>query len=333
MSPETHPLISIIVPVYKVEKYLEKCVKSILSQTYSNFELILVDDGSPDNCPSMCDGFAKMDPRIVVVHKENGGLSDARNAGLDIAKGDYIGFVDSDDYIAANMYEVLLKTTLKNDADLALCNYVRVNENDEEIISDTIQKHAIDRKYNRYEFIHELIKPYGGYYIVVWNKLYKRSIFHKLRFPVGKQHEDEYVIHYIIDKCDIIVSVKEDLYYYVQRNGSIMSKKFNVKNLDYGEALIDRYHFTKSKKYGEWQKQCVFKLSDQFDKWKQYASKDEEIKKKYDELRRRSKFLIFEKSAWSREGMTLKGKLFMRIEHIAPAFSKVVRKMTHKGTE
>lgn len=333
MLTEIYPLISIIVPVYKVEKYLEKCIKSILSQTYKNLEVILVDDGSPDSCPLMCDNFAKMDERIVVIHKKNGGLSDARNAGLDIAKGDYIGFVDSDDYIAPDMYEVLLKTSIMNGADLTLCNYIRVNENYEEIVSEVIQKHAIDKKYNRYEFIHELIKPYGGYYIVVWNKLYKRNIFYKLRFPIGKQHEDEYIIHYIIDRCDIIMSVQETFYYYVQRDKSIMSTGFSVKSLDYGEALIDRYNFAKSKKYNEWKDQCAFKLSWEFDKWRQYANNDEEVELKYNELRRRSKFLVFESSAWNRDGVTLKGKLFMKIEHIAPIFSKVVRKIFHKEIE
>ena len=114
-----NPKISVIVPVYKVEKYLDKCVESIVNQTYKNLEIILVDDGSPDNCPAMCDEWAEKDERIRVIHKENGGLADARNAGMDIATGDYIGFVDSDDWIEPNMYEVLLKNALKYDADIS----------------------------------------------------------------------------------------------------------------------------------------------------------------------------------------------------------------------
>ena len=330
MSLDNYPLISIIVPVYKVEKYLKKCIESILNQTYMNYELILVDDGSPDNCPTLCDEFAKQDSRIVVIHKKNGGLSDARNSGLDIARGEYIGFVDSDDYIAPNMYEVLLKTALKNNADLTLCNYIRVNESYEEIVSETIHKHAVDKKYNKSEFIHELIKPYGSYYIVVWNKLYKSSIFHKLRFPKGKQHEDEYVIHHIIDQCDVIVSVKDDLYYYVQRDGSIMSKEFNLKNMDYGEALIDRYYFTKSKKYNEWKEQCVQRLSYEMDKWKDYAARDQDIKRKYNKLRKHSFFLAFERASWNGYDINSKGKLFMRLEYIAPILSKVIRKVFRK---
>ena len=123
------PLISIIVPIYKVEKYLKKCIQSIMNQTYLNFELILVDDGSPDDCPMICDNYAKLDNRIVVLHKQNGGLSDARNAGLDVARGEYIGFVDSDDFIANNMYEKLLSGLLAEDADMAVCNFSYVDEN------------------------------------------------------------------------------------------------------------------------------------------------------------------------------------------------------------
>ena len=116
-----NPKISVIVPVYKVEKYLDRCVESIVNQTYKNLEIILVDDGSPDNCPVMCDEWAEKDERIRVIHKENGGLADARNAGMNIATGDYIGFVDSDDWIEPNMYEVLLKNALKYDADISRC--------------------------------------------------------------------------------------------------------------------------------------------------------------------------------------------------------------------
>lgn len=119
-------LISIIVPVYKVENYLSKCLDSMICQTYKNIEIILVDDGSPDNSGKICDDYAKKDSRIKVIHKENGGLSDARNAGLKIATGKYIGFVDSDDYISVEMYEKLYNQAKKEDADIACCNYYRV---------------------------------------------------------------------------------------------------------------------------------------------------------------------------------------------------------------
>ena len=121
-------LITVIVPVYKVEKYLDRCVQSIVDQTYTNLEIILVDDGSPDNCPKMCDEWAKKDKRIKVIHKQNGGLSDARNAGLEKAKGKYVGFVDSDDYISPIMYEKLYKCIIDNQADMAMCGFSTVDE-------------------------------------------------------------------------------------------------------------------------------------------------------------------------------------------------------------
>lgn len=331
MHVNNQPLISIIVPVYKVEKYLKKCVDSILAQTYRNIEVILVDDGSPDNCPGICEEYSNKDSRIVVIHKENGGLSDARNAGLDIAQGEYISFVDSDDYVASNMCEVLLNAAQINDADVALCNYARVNEDYEEIENKVIQKYAIDKKYSREEFIHELIQPYGGYYVVVWNKLYRKSIFQKLRFPVGKQHEDEFIIHYIVDRSAVIISVKATLYYYLQRKESIMGMGFSVKSMDYGEALIDRYHYTKSRKYNKWKDHIVLRLSYEFDKWKKYAIQDCEVKKRYEELRRKSIFLIFERAAWSGNNITLRGKIFLRFEHIFPVFAGMIRKVTRKG--
>ncbi|HDV0860284.1 TPA: glycosyltransferase, partial [Enterococcus faecalis] len=125
------PKISIIVPVYNVEKYLEKCVRSILAQTFTDFELILVDDGSPDSSGAMCDQFAEQDQRVKVIHKENGGLSDARNAGIEIATGEYLGFVDSDDYIADDMYELLYTNIVKEDADLSICGIYDVYEGKE----------------------------------------------------------------------------------------------------------------------------------------------------------------------------------------------------------
>ena len=123
------PLISIIIPVYKVEKYLEKCIKSVLDQTYKNLQIILVDDGSPDNCGNICDNYAKIDNRIEVIHKENGGLSDARNVGLKKARGKYIGFVDSDDYVSNEMFENMYNTLVNNNADVSICNFYTVIDN------------------------------------------------------------------------------------------------------------------------------------------------------------------------------------------------------------
>lgn len=322
------PKISIIVPIYKVEKYLKQCVASILAQTYTNFELILVDDGSPDACPAMCDEFAAQDNRIKVIHKRNGGLSDARNAGLDIASGEYIGFIDSDDYVSSEMYSVLVHGILEANAELAICNYIRVDEFGNRIPDKSLSGISKNRCFSKKEFIEELLKPYGGYFVVAWNKLYKKSIFQELRFPNGKQHEDEFIIHHVVAQCEKVMYVKDELYFYLQRDGSIMSKSFNVRYMDYGEALIDRYHFTKRMKYNSWKDHCVSRLSYELEKWGAYIDYDENVKEKYEELRKNSLFLIYERAAW--KDYSAKGRCYLRLKLAAPRVAATIRKMLRK---
>lgn len=328
MNVLEEPLISIIVPIYKVEKYLKECVDSILAQTYQNFELILVDDGSPDSCPAMCDEFAKRDSRVVVIHKENGGLSDARNAGLDIARGKYICFVDSDDYIAPTMYEVLMKRIVSDKSDLAVCEYVRVYDSGEKLKNKQLHQKAHNKCYTSNEFIADLFIHNSGAYVVAVNKLYHKNIFRKLRFPVGKQHEDEFIIHHVIAQCKKISYIEDELYYYRQREGSIISKGFNVKSLDYGDALIDRYHFTKRNKYEEWKNDTVCRLSSQLEKWNIYAKDNIEIRKKYNELRRKSLFLVFEKNSWS--WYNRHGRLYMKMKLIMPGVAEFINNLYNK---
>ena len=163
-------LISIIVPVYKVEPYLNKCVDSIINQTYKNIEIILVDDGSPDNCGKICDDYTKKDSRIKVIHKKNGGLSDARNYGIEASIGDYIMFVDSDDYISANMCEILLKTAKKYNADIINCNFEEVFSNAE----SRINRQAVNKNEEVFSNL-DMLKTFFFNYTfdanVVWNKL------------------------------------------------------------------------------------------------------------------------------------------------------------------
>ena len=177
MSLDNYPLISIIVPVYKVEKYLKKCIDSILNQTYKNYELILVDDGSPDCCPIICDNYAEKNDRVIVIHKQNGGLSDARNTGIAIAKGDFICFVDSDDYVSEDFCELLLNAVLKSNADMAICNYLVVDENGNSIQDKNVHLPIQDECISSQEFIKEYCGKYGWYYVVAWNKIYKRDLF------------------------------------------------------------------------------------------------------------------------------------------------------------
>lgn len=237
-----YPVISVIVPIYKVEKYLKKCLDSIINQTYNNLEIILVDDGSPDNCPALCDEYAQKDSRIRVIHKQNGGLSSARNAGFEIATSEYISFVDSDDYLNQNMYEKMMKLMLDTDADLCVCNYEKVDENGNILSSDS-ESPLKEEIINATQALHKLTEANNCYYVTAWNKIYKRNILTNSTFPIGKIHEDEFAIHYILDKCKRIATTSKAYYYYVQRNGSIMSQRSETEILDVIEALLDRYDY------------------------------------------------------------------------------------------
>lgn len=231
LEGEKAPLLSIIVPVYKVENYLPKCIDSILAQTFTDFELILVDDGSPDDCPALCDAAAEKDARVRVIHQKNGGLSAARNAGLDAAKGAWIGFVDSDDYIAPEMYEVLYQAVQSTGADLALCDYAEVNEAG----TPCPQMHV---SLSGGELTgQELLKRASGLMVqLAWNKLYRRAIFTQLRYPEGKLNEDLFLIPEVCLQIQKAVVVPKALYYYVQRGGSIMSGNKTLRHFDAAEA-------------------------------------------------------------------------------------------------
>ena len=229
--PCEKPLLSIIVPVYNVENYLQKCIDSILAQTLTDFELILVDDGSPDGCPALCDAAAAKDARVRVIHQKNGGLSAARNAGLDVARGAWIGFVDSDDYIAPEMYEKLYRAVQSTGADLALCDYAKVDEAG----VPCVQTHAAvpQKSLTGRELLQ---KAYWTTVQIAWNKLYRRTIFAQLRYPVGKLNEDFFVIPEICLNTQKAVVVPDVLYYYVQRGDSIMGKSRTLRHCDAAEA-------------------------------------------------------------------------------------------------
>lgn len=230
--------ISVIVPIYKVEKYLNRCIESIINQTYTNLEVILVDDGSPDNCPQICDEYAQIDERVKVIHKKNGGLSDARNAGLDIATGDYIVFIDSDDYIELNMIESMMDNMLENDTDLVVCN-IRYVFDDREYVKYS----KPDRILDKYEAMKEYIKD-GIVQAVAWNKLYKKNIIGNMRYKVGKTNEDEFFTYKVINNSQKIYYNSNAFYNYLQRGSSIMGK-YSIKRLDGVEASYERLNFMK----------------------------------------------------------------------------------------
>lgn len=238
------PLISVIIPVYKVEKYLDKCVASVVSQTYENLEIILVDDGSPDNCPAMCDEWAKKDNRIKVIHKENGGLSDARNRGIEIATGEYIMFVDSDDYLDETMCDKLYALISQHNATIAISNFKRVwEEATGETETTKIETVVLDRD----QIIDQIYNPTIISIVPAWAKLYKKSLFAEIRYPVGRLHEDEYVIHELLFGSEKIVYTSEQLYFYLQRASSITGSKKEKNIIDSMDAFRARMNFMDQK--------------------------------------------------------------------------------------
>lgn len=228
----TTPLISVIVPVYNVEPYLDRCVQSIVDQTYTNLEIILVDDGSPDNCPAMCDAWAEKDCRIRVIHKKNGGLSDARNAGMAAAAGEYIAFVDSDDWIDPDMYELLYTRMTNDDCDIAACGVEMVWEDGSPSRPLTAPGCSVlDTNEAMGALLDEsrLKQP-------VWYKLYRTSLIRDLAFPVGKYHEDVFWSYQAIARARRVSVCDSPCYFYLQRAGSIMGASYSLKRLDAVEA-------------------------------------------------------------------------------------------------
>ena len=227
-------LVSIVVPVYNVELYLDKCIDSIVNQTYKNIEIILVDDGSNDSSGIKCDDWAKEDNRIKVIHKVNGGLSDARNVGIEYAKGKYITFIDSDDFIAKEYIEILLKHIVETNSDISICNPLYYYEEKNKKI---VGKYKIKNDFiigNGVEMTTKLM--YQKYFDTsAWGKLYKTNLFtkNKIYYPKGKLYEDLATTYKVFLKANNIVFINKNLYYYRQRKSSIMGSKFNIKEMDY----------------------------------------------------------------------------------------------------
>lgn len=234
-------MISVIVPVYNVEKYLNNCVESIVNQTYKDLEIILVDDGSPDNCPAMCDEWAKKDSRIRVIHKENGGLSSARNAGLEAANGDYIAFVDSDDSIDLFTYDSMMKSIMESKADLSLCKCQFVKTKSDIIVYNGISSYTV---LNNDELWEEV---FGRLNNSACNKIYKLDLINKLRFDENLLHGEDLIFNIqYINNCKIGAIVEGRFYHYYSREGSITKSVFNsnkykeILSKDTAKQLVEK---------------------------------------------------------------------------------------------
>lgn len=234
--------ISIIVPIYKVENYLDRCVRSLASQTYENIEIILVDDGSPDRCPQRCDDWAEKDSRIIVIHKENGGLSDARNAGINKAKGDYLLFVDSDDYIEPDSCDKFIRIADKTQADIVVGNALQ--ETPQGLVHLDRTNLEEGRLYSSTDYIKLAIKA-QEWYAPAWFSLYKRTMYKEkhLEYKKGLLHEDMEMLPRVFFAAETVSFLNKEFYHYVIRDDSIMGSANKQKN---GKHIM--------KIYAEWKR-------------------------------------------------------------------------------
>lgn len=310
-------MISVIVPIYNVENYLEDCINSILNQSYKELEIILVDDGSPDSCGKICDKYAEKDSRITVIHKKNGGLSDARNTGINVANGEYLSFVDSDDLLHKDFYLTLFNMLIDNNADISSCNFLKFTG---EKISDKSIKNPIIKTISNIDALNDLYTDKYVNYIVACNKLYKATLFKDLKFPVGKIHEDEFTTPKVLFKANKIAVTEEELYYYRQTPNSITNSQFNINNLDFLEAINNRLSFINENKLDMLYKKCVYQLS--FERINfYYMIKDSDIPNKEDLLNDLRKKL----SNSNISVLSLKAKLLINIFKLSPKLYKSIQ--------
>lgn len=221
------PLVSVIIPVYNVRRYLSKCIESVREQTYKNIEIIIVDDGSTDGSGEICEEYAKQDERVLILHKENGGLSSARNVALDIFHGEYVTFIDSDDYVKKTYVEKMVRLIKENEADISIVNFIRVYDG-------KTQKKIKKTSVKIYKNLDAMADMFYQKNVVVsaWAKLYHRNLFTKIRYPVGKLYEDLGTTYKLFFLSNKIAYSSEQLYYYSQRKDSIMQEKFSLRKLD-----------------------------------------------------------------------------------------------------
>lgn len=238
-------LISVIIPVFRVEAYLRRCMDSVLAQTYEKMEIILVDDGSDDGCPAICDEYAEKDSRVRVIHQKNAGLSGARNTGIDEAKGDYLAFVDSDDYLSPEFLERLYTACIETDSDMSVCRW-------EYVKGEPIPEGGSGKTqtFTGRQMLANLYIPDGAYFVVAWNKLYKRELFDNIRYPLGRIHEDEATTYRIYHQVRKAAYVDVSLYGYFVTPSSI-TRGFNPKRLDWVKACSERIDFFEEHGYSE----------------------------------------------------------------------------------
>lgn len=325
-----HRKVSVIIPVYKVEKYLKRCIESVVNQSYKNIEIILVNDGSPDKCGEICDSYARIDSRIKVIHKENGGLSSARNAGLDIASGEYIMFVDSDDWIEENSLEKLDKY-MNMSYDIINFKFSFVKEGSKNIIelqSDIKESYECDL----ISYIDKLFS--GELDFFIWNKLYKKDLFNEVKFPEGRNYEDLATIYKLYFKAKNIIVTDYSLYKYWLGNLNSITSNSTIKNMtDYLLSTKEIYEVNKNylqinkrdfSSVDTWYKMMIIQLLINYTK---STYKDDELKREIQSELRSSKARI---SAVYKQGKIAKYVLYK--SRLLIPMIKLKKTLTKEGT-
>ncbi len=238
-------IVSIVIPVYNRRDYIDKCIRSIVNQSYKYLEIILVDDGSTDGSAELLDNYAGKDSRIIVIHKMNGGLSDARNAGIDAASGEYLCFVDADDYVNSHYVEYMLSTCIEYNCDMTICSFRDVYPFDT-FEFNSKQRYSVVIETN-VEALGDIYSPKNVETIVAWNKLYKRSLFEEIRYPVGRIHEDEYTTPMLIYNSNKVARIDAELYFYLHNDTGITGSQYSLARLDILWALEGRMDFFRLK--------------------------------------------------------------------------------------
>jgi len=322
--------ISIIVPVYNIEHLLPKCVNSILAQSFTKFELILVDDGSTDRSAEICDRYANLDNRVKVIHKKNGGTASSRNAGLAAAQGKYIGFVDNDDYINKYMFETLYNYAINHSSDIVVCDYRPVEE-EEFIDTEKLEQNNKVQSFNNKEALDQIYTAIPTpTFIYPWNKLFKKEMFDDIRYEEGNLYDDETVAHKILFKSKKVTYVKTALYYYVQRKGSMVNSPFHIKKLGRVYALKEREVFFRTKKETELHQKALKHYMDTFF-WYFYMAKTN-LKDVDNELRALKR--TFDKSLIHlirMKGISWKQKLICVVFSINPSLYELIGAQKIKG--
>ena len=324
------PLISVILPIYNVEEFLSTSIESVIHQTYENLEIILVDDGATDSSGKICDEYKEKDKRIKVIHKVNGGLSDARNAGIEVAKGEYLYFLDSDDFIAPKALEIALKRIIKDNSDFALFNFTYVDENNNKLPTrenkDIKSIWDVDDFWN---FISDVSnKELSVASVVAWNKLYKASLFKNVRYQIGRINEDSFIITDIMRQVSKISYISEQLYSYRIRSGSIMSSR-GVKGItDSPISLIKRCEYFIEYHYDHHLSGNLRTLiADKYEIKKVYKQLSESQKSDYLEICKKIKeyYKILKKKK-----LTKKDRISTFVSYRFPHLFILMRKLKHK---